>query len=152
MSHFESCIYRCWHHDSEFSLQTVSWHGFPRTDDVSQQQQSTSQQQSEWRSRHLSSAKIPPSPPMELLSEDQHIYHQSWRTQSRNSQAGMQKPQFWPARLAMIESNRFFDCFYDHCNYTRQMNEIDEEGKEYFGSMIICRIHLIPIVVLYFNL
>ena len=58
------------------------------------------------------------------------------------------------AQLARIESNRFFDCFYEHCDYMGQTmtNEIDDKGKEYFGLTIICRIHLIPIVVLYFNL
>ena len=100
MSHFESFIYRRWHHDSEFSLQTVSWHGFPRTDVVSQQHQSTAQQQSEcrrWRPVRISAPQrsLPPLP-WRFSLRISTFYHQSCGTQSRNSQAWMQKLQLQP--------------------------------------------------------
>ena len=100
MSHFESFIYRRWHHDSEFSLQTVSWHGFPRTDVVSQQQQSTAQQQSECRRCRPVRISAPQRslPPLlwRFSLRISTFYPQSCGTQSRNSQAWMQKLQLQP--------------------------------------------------------
>ena len=156
MNQFEckSCIYRRWHHDSESSLQTVSWHGFPRTDVVSRQQQSTAQQQSEWR--RWWPVRIS-APQRSLLWSGwlkiSTFYHQSCRTQSKNSQARMQKLQLQPTTSEFeYEWIKYLLWLFQRMNIIKkQKNHEEREFIFRWSSMIICIIHLIPIVVLYFN-
>ena len=138
MNQFEckSCIYRRWHHDSESSLQTVSWHGFPRTDVVSRQQQSTAQQQSEWR--RWWPVRISAPQRSLLWSGSLRIstfYHQSCRTQSKNSQARMQKLQLQPTTSEFeYEWIKYLLWLFQRMNIIKKQ-KIMKKGSSYLGEV-----------------